>query len=207
MAPTTTVSLAIAGALKITGMIEKARVYETTKHLDGYYNKGEPDVLGAWGFWVGTSLGMNLFAVCMVLIQPAAASSGIPGLISFLNGVEPPGGKSPLTKKTTSFVSIRTMVCKFLGMLASIPSGLCIGPEGPIIKRFNLGLPIRPGVNDHSRDLAVRVPFLHQAIPVDDIAADLERFIWETLRPKVCSHPASKLVDRLHKLVFDLVPC
>jgi H+/Cl- antiporter ClcA len=127
------VSLAIAGALKITGMIENARVYETTKHLDGYYNKGEPDVLGAWGFWVGTSLGMNIFAVCMVLIQPAAASSGIPGLISFLNGVEPPGGKSPLTKKTTSFVSIRTMVCKFLGMLASIPSGLCIGPEGPII--------------------------------------------------------------------------
>jgi H+/Cl- antiporter ClcA len=127
------VSLTIAGALQICGLIEKARVKETTKHLDGYYTDGTPDVISAWGFWVGTSLAMNFFAVCMVLIQPAAASSGIPGLISFLNGVEPPGGKSPITGKVTSFVSVQTMTAKFLGMLASIPSGLCIGPEGPII--------------------------------------------------------------------------
>jgi H+/Cl- antiporter ClcA len=127
------VSLTIAGALRICGIIEYERVKATTKHLDGYYTEGVPDVVSAWGFWVGTSLAMNFFAVCMVLIQPAAASSGIPGLISFLNGVEPPGGKSPITGKLTSFVSVQTMTAKFLGMLASIPSGLCIGPEGPII--------------------------------------------------------------------------
>ena len=127
------VSLCIAGALRVCGIIEKARVKETTKYLDGYYSDGEPQIVAAWGFWVGTSLAMNFFAVCMVLIQPAAASSGIPGLISFLNGVMPPGGTSPVTRKVTSFVSVQTMVAKFLGMLASIPSGLCIGPEGPII--------------------------------------------------------------------------
>ena len=121
------VSLCIAGALRICGLIEKERVKGTTKLLD------KKDVQGAWLFWVGTSLGLNLFAVCMVLLQPAAASSGIPGLISFLNGVEPPGGKSPVTGANTSFVSMRTMIAKLLGMLASIPSGLCIGPEGPII--------------------------------------------------------------------------
>ena len=54
-------------------------------------------------------------------------------LISFLNGVEPLGGKSPITGKKTSFTSLKTMGAKWLGMLCSIPSGLCIGPEGPII--------------------------------------------------------------------------
>ena len=43
------------------------------------------------------------------------------------------GGKSPITKQKTSWVSLRTMSAKFLGMLCSIPSGLAIGPEGPII--------------------------------------------------------------------------
>ena len=130
------VSLTIAGALNVCGIIEKARVKMTTKLLDkaATYPDEQSDYISqAWLFWVGTSLGMNLFAVSLVLLQPAAASSGIPGLISFLNGVEPPGGKSPITKKNTSFVSVRTLVAKQLGMLASIPSGLCIGPEGPII--------------------------------------------------------------------------
>ena len=47
--------------------------------------------------------------------------------------MEPLGGKSPITGKKTSFTSLKTMGAKWLGMLCSIPSGLCIGPEGPII--------------------------------------------------------------------------
>ena len=121
------VSAVIYCALKICGIIEYARVKQTT----GALNSG--DFVGAWLFWVGTSLGMNVFACCLVLLQPAAASSGIPGLIAFLNGVEPSGGKSPITNKHTSWISLKTGGAKFLGMLASIPSGLCIGPEGPII--------------------------------------------------------------------------
>jgi H+/Cl- antiporter ClcA len=30
----------------------------------------------------------------------------------------------------TSFVSVKTMLFKLVGMIASIPSGLAIGPEG-----------------------------------------------------------------------------
>jgi H+/Cl- antiporter ClcA len=121
------VSCVISGALRICHEIEYARV-KTTKYL-----LDDNNISSAWLFWVGTSLGMNLFACFLVLLQPAAASSGIPGLIAFLNGVEPMGGKSPITKKKTSFTSLKTMGAKFVGMLASIPSGLCIGPEGPII--------------------------------------------------------------------------
>jgi chloride channel 7 len=121
------VSLLIAGVLRVCSLIEKARVKETTKLLD------KEDLMGAWLFWVGTSVGMNMVAVFLVLLQPAAASSGIPGLISYLNGVKPTGGISPITRKRTSFVSLKAMLAKTAGMICSIPSGLCIGPEGPII--------------------------------------------------------------------------
>ena len=118
------VSCFIYVALKICGIIEYARVKQTTKYL----NNG--DLVSAWLFWVGTSLSMTTFACFLVLLQPAAASSGIPGLIAYLNGIKPSGGQSPITKIKTSWTSLQTMGAKFVGMLTSIPSGLCIGPEG-----------------------------------------------------------------------------
>ena len=118
------VSCFIYVALKICGIIEYARVKQTTKYL----NNG--DLVSAWLFWVGTSLSMTIFACFLVLLQPAAASSGIPGLIAYLNGIKPNGGQSPITKIKTSWTSLQTMGAKFVGMLTSIPSGLCIGPEG-----------------------------------------------------------------------------
>ena len=120
------VSLLITGILTLCGIIEKARVKAT-----GYALK-DGDVGSAYLIWVGTSLGMAIFAASLVLIEPAAASSGIPGLIAYLNGVDPLGGKSPVTQKDTSFTSLKTMTAKLIGLVASIPSGLCIGPEGPI---------------------------------------------------------------------------
>ena len=74
------VSIVIAFALRVCGVIEKTRVKYTTKALD----KG--DIMGGWLIWVGSSVGMNLIALFLVLLQPAAASSGIPGLIAYLNG-------------------------------------------------------------------------------------------------------------------------
>jgi H+/Cl- antiporter ClcA len=68
-----------------------------------------------------------------VLLEPASASSGIPGLIAFLNGVVPSGGKSHIGGHETSFISWQTGLSKLVGMICSIPSGLCVGPEGPII--------------------------------------------------------------------------
>eukprot|EP01046_Picozoa_sp_COSAG06_P002753 COSAG06_NODE_100_length_24132_cov_93.237507_14_plen_1117_part_00 len=91
------------------------------------------DLFGAWLVWTGSSLGLCLIAAALVLWQPAAASSGIPGLLAFLNGVNPLGGESPLTNKKTGFLTVEALVAKTVGMIMSIPSGLALGPEGPII--------------------------------------------------------------------------
>ena len=105
----------------------KLRVKATDKML------AKQDLLGAWAVWTGSSMVLCLGACLLVLWQPAAASSGIPGLIAYLNGVRPIGGKSPLTGKSTGFRSAETLFAKIVGMILSIPSGLCLGPEGPII--------------------------------------------------------------------------
>ena len=107
--------------------ILKVRVKHTDKML------AKNNFLGAWLVWTGSSLALVLVACVLVLWQPAAASSGIPGLIAFLNGVQPVGGESPLNGKKTGFLSFETLVAKTAGMILSIPSGLCLGPEGPII--------------------------------------------------------------------------
>ena len=57
------------------------------------------DIGMAYLIWVGTSLGMTLFAASLVLIEPAAASSGIPGLIAYLI-VSIHLGASPITQRT-----------------------------------------------------------------------------------------------------------
>lgn len=79
------VSLLITGVLSLTGWILDLRVAATKDLLQ------TGDIGTAWLSWTGSSLVLCLFAVSMVLIEPAAASSGIPGLIAFLNGVEPNG--------------------------------------------------------------------------------------------------------------------
>lgn len=113
--------------LTLTGWIEKKRAYATKGFLE------KDDMFMAWLTWTGSSLALCLVALITVLYEPAAASSGIPGLIAFLNGVMPRGGKSLLTGRETSFISKETMFAKWIGMICSIPSGLCVGPEGPII--------------------------------------------------------------------------
>jgi chloride channel 7 len=121
------VSMVIGLILVICSSIEALRVDSTKAHLKA----GE--VGSAWLAWTGSSLILCLIAVGCVLIEPAAASSGIPGLIAYLNGVKPLGGKSPITGESTSFTSWETMLAKTVGMICSVPSGIAIGPEGPII--------------------------------------------------------------------------
>lgn len=121
------ISVAVLGALGLTDWILYKRVYATKDQLVSN------NLVMAWVVWTGSSLGLCSVALVMVLIEPAAASSGIPGLVAFLNGVMPKGGKSPLTGNETSFISWQTMLSKLVGMICSIPSGLAIGPEGPII--------------------------------------------------------------------------
>ena len=121
------VALVILAILGLCGMIEKQRVKATKKELL------KDDLMMAWIVWTGSSMVLCLMACTMVLWQPAAASSGIPALIAYLNGVLPLGGKSTLTGKATGFRSGKTLAAKTIGMILSIPSGLCLGPEGPII--------------------------------------------------------------------------
>jgi hypothetical protein len=121
------VSMFIGAVLYVCGLIEKMRVTAVKDILK------TGDVGAAWLSWTGSSLVLCLVAVLCVLIEPAAASSGIPGLIAYLNGVQAKGGTSPITGKSTFFTSWETMLAKTIGMLASVPSGIAIGPEGPII--------------------------------------------------------------------------
>ena len=121
------ISLVITYTLLLCDIILNWRVQLTATALSSQ------DIGGAWLAWVGTSMLLCLGAVFCVLVEPAAASSGIPGLLAYLNGVTPKAGKSFITGKSTDFLSYQTMTAKLIGMVFSIPSGLCIGPEGPII--------------------------------------------------------------------------
>ena len=78
------------------------------------------------GFWlwiIGYSvLIVFISAALVVFIQPAAAASGIPETISYLNGAHVP-----------KIFNIRTMVIKFFSCVCAVGSGLPVGPEGPMI--------------------------------------------------------------------------
>ena len=81
----------------------------------------------------GISLGMVLLCVVLCLFQPGMQSSGIPALIAYLNGSDAPKPKSPITGKETDFLGLPLMLCKGVGLIFCIASGIAVGPEGPII--------------------------------------------------------------------------
>lgn len=78
---------------------------------------------GFWAWIIGYSvLIVFISAALVVFIQPAAAASGIPETISYLNGAHVP-----------KIFNIRTMVVKFFSCVCAVGSGLPVGPEGPMI--------------------------------------------------------------------------
>ena len=120
------VAVVVLASEHACAVILNARVEATKKLLL------QNDLPAAWLVWTGSSLALCILSCAMVLWQPAAASSGVPGLIGYLNGVMPLG-RSPLTGKTTDFRSVQTLFAKLIGTCLSTPSGLAVGPEGPII--------------------------------------------------------------------------
>jgi len=71
--------------------------------------------------------GWNLFlaitaSVCTIMFAPTAAGSGIPEVKAYLYGV-----------RVVSFMNLRTFAVKVAGTILSVSSGLCVGPEGPLV--------------------------------------------------------------------------
>ena len=72
--------------------------------------------------------GLLTFAWCLpgalltTYVSPGAASSGIPGIIAYINGTN-----------LSTHVSVPTAAVTAFGCVCSVASGLACGPEGPII--------------------------------------------------------------------------
>ena len=76
----------------------------------------------SWAVNSGLSLGIVSVAIACAMLAPHAKGSGLPALIAYCNGC-----------KLKGFTSKRTLLAKLIGTTFSLASGLCVGPEGPII--------------------------------------------------------------------------
>eukprot|EP00035_Acanthoeca_spectabilis_P023009 m.447121 g.447121 ORF g.447121 m.447121 type:complete len:875 (+) comp19472_c0_seq1:188-2812(+) len=95
---------------------------------EGKYKTVEPMIdAGNWGeVWIVTVLYSLLFIMIsvslVIFVEPAAASSGIPEVIAYLNGLH--------VKK---IFNAKTLIVKFFSVICSVGSGYPVGPEGPMI--------------------------------------------------------------------------
>eukprot|EP00051_Salpingoeca_urceolata_P010072 m.122720 g.122720 ORF g.122720 m.122720 type:complete len:922 (+) comp16573_c0_seq4:343-3108(+) len=87
----------------------------------------------AWGVAVAYSVGLVFVSsLSVVFVAPAAASSGVPELIAYLNGVRVP-----------HVFDFRTFIVKLFSCVTAVGSGLPVGPEGPMI---HMGAMIGAGI-------------------------------------------------------------
>eukprot|EP00929_Paragymnodinium_shiwhaense_P062318 TRINITY_DN31119_c0_g1_i2.p1 TRINITY_DN31119_c0_g1~~TRINITY_DN31119_c0_g1_i2.p1 ORF type:complete len:1036 (+),score=194.03 TRINITY_DN31119_c0_g1_i2:104-3211(+) len=84
-----------------------------------------PGPLETWGATAAAVGGTVVFSFCawaLVAWRPPAASSGIPQVIAFLNGVD-----------VSKALEGQVLVAKLLGTALACGAGLAVGPEGPMI--------------------------------------------------------------------------
>ena len=87
------------------------------------YDVSGTSYFGACVFWVLTSGVFIVVSSCLVVfVEPKAAGSGMPEVMSYLNGVQ------------VGEYSLKVMVVKFFSCLLAVASGLPVGPEGPMIQ-------------------------------------------------------------------------
>lgn len=91
------------------------------------------DFPGAFTFTVGYSLIFLVASCILVLYQPAAAGSGIPEIIGFLNGT-----------RIKDIFKLQTLIVKFLSCAFAVGCGMPVGYEGPMI---HLGSLVAAGVS------------------------------------------------------------
>ncbi|KAJ3375528.1 hypothetical protein GGF31_004647 [Allomyces arbusculus] len=75
-----------------------------------------------WGWLVGIGLAAGLITAALCIHEPSAAGSGMPEVISYLNGLERP-----------RYISFKTLVFKLIGMTLITSSGIYSGYDGPLI--------------------------------------------------------------------------
>lgn len=81
----------------------------------------------AFVYFVAVNLAtVSIAGFCTVYQEPVAAGSGITEIKAILNGVKLP-----------RVLRLRTLMCKVLGTISSVASGLPVGKEGPMIHRFD----------------------------------------------------------------------
>ncbi|GAB5358458.1 hypothetical protein AAMO2058_000459400 [Amorphochlora amoebiformis] len=79
--------------------------------------------VGDWALWVLFSLLFLLLSAAIThIVQENAAGSGIPEMKSILGGVV-----------VSKYLTLRTLVTKFFGLIFSLGSGIPIGKEGPFV--------------------------------------------------------------------------
>ena len=88
--------------------------------LDGYMRAGEYGSAFIVAFF--SSLALVVGAVLLVIWEPVSGSSSMPEILCLLNGA-----------RVDRILSVSTFVCKALGLLLAVSSGLVLGPEGPTI--------------------------------------------------------------------------
>lgn len=83
----------------------------------------DPAVFSALGSSIGISVLYGLGATVLVIfVEPLSASSGIPEIKAYLNGIHMP-----------RILRIKTMLCKVFGVIMSVSSGMPCGYEGPMV--------------------------------------------------------------------------
>lgn len=100
-------------------LLTQTRMWVTQHMLrvDGY------GFSGSWFFFIASSMFLAGLAGAMtVYIAPGAAGSGVPEIMSVLNGVDYPG-----------IFSFKVLYVKVIGVVLAVAAGLCIGKEGPLV--------------------------------------------------------------------------
>lgn len=111
-------SVGILGFLlhQIIDLISEAK-WETTRE---FIQKG--DFSSAWLWTFSYSLVFLVVSTLLVVYQPAAAGSGIPEIIGFLNGT-----------RIKDIFKVQTLIVKFLSCAFAVGCGMPVGYEGPMI--------------------------------------------------------------------------
>ena len=103
-------------------MVENGRLALLYYLLGATLDGSAPDLGAAFAWYLLSSALLACAAVGVALRVTHTKGSGLPSLIAYLNGI-----------KLRGFTSVRVLVAKFIATVLAVSSGLCLGPEGPII--------------------------------------------------------------------------